>query len=89
MEVAPGIIESLLSEILDLCFQKISATSTILDFSSSFKRRKKKIERIPEKPSSIEPETIEVELTETIEIPENLVSTAEELSSRKFLDTKR
>ena len=92
-------IEKILIEIIDIVFEKVSAGSIILDFSSSFKPKKKlkriprvilqpKEEILPELPS--EPaETIEIELPEIIEIPEKLISLPEEMYSRKYMDIKR
>jgi hypothetical protein len=87
MEESAG-IDFIIADLIDRCFGTIN-TPLVLDFSASFKP-KKKIKRVPKNLGGPnDQEIIEIELPEVIEIPDNLVSTPEEMASRKFLDLKR
>ena len=89
-------VDIILESLIDQCFEKVSATSIVLDFSSSFKPKKKVI-RIPRQvvvPKEVTQEgevaeVIEVDLPVVIEIPEKLVKSPEEMYPRKYMDIKR
>lgn len=87
---------SILQEVIDLAIEKIEGFSMVLDFSSSFKP-KKKVKRMGKKICMPQEGVLQVEgvdfveinLPEVIEIPENLVSQPEEMFFRKHMDMKR
>lgn len=94
---AKAAAEDIIIELIDTCLSTIHASSIVLDFSSTFKK-KKKVKRLPkdpqeklqDKPEPLENvETLDIELAEVIEIPDKLMNSPEEMQERKFLDLRR
>ncbi|CAG9330712.1 unnamed protein product [Blepharisma stoltei] len=111
-------IQEIVLQIIYQSVEKSEASNVILDYSSSFKK-KRKIKRVPKQEPAkkqenengltpladilnldpnyscnplidgVNPRVRKIEVNEVIEIPENLDITSEEMSLRKYMDTKR
>jgi hypothetical protein len=87
----PVFISEILTDLLQSVFTKHDSVSVVLDFSSSF-QKKKKVKRIVQQENENNgrgKEVIEVELPEVLLLPEDLVQTPGEMETRKFMDVKR
>ena len=76
--------------VLDLAMETIDIvlSKDLLDFSESFKK-KRKVKRTQKNEEDVEPNLKTVVLPDLIEIPEKLVRSEEEMQERKYFDVKR